>query len=207
MQPFRSLDAVAAPMGVPNIDTDQIIPARYLWRSRADGYGEQLFHDLRLDKDGAPKPDFVLNQPAFAGAGILVADRNFGCGSSREAAVWALWDGGIRCVIASSFGDIFYNNSFKNGLLPIVLPEDRVAALRASLERKQDVRIEIDLAAQTVTGPGGTVDHFDVDPLRKQLLLEGMDDITFTLRHADEIAAFDATYENDMPWLTANSSR
>jgi 3-isopropylmalate/(R)-2-methylmalate dehydratase small subunit len=203
MEPFLALDGVAAPMGVPNIDTDQIIPARYLWRSRTQGYGEHLFHDLRLDKDGAPRADFVLNQPTYAGAQIIVADLNFGCGSSREAAVWALADAGIRCVIAASFGDIFFNNSFKNGLLPIVLPEDRVAALRTALERRQDVRIEIDLQAQTVTGPGGTVDHFEVDPLRKQLLLEGMDDITFTLRHADAIAAFDQTYEDGAPWLGA----
>ncbi len=203
MEKFRALDAVAAPMGVANVDTDQIIPARYLWRSRADGYGMHLFHDLRFEKDGTPRTDFVLNQPAFAGAGIIVADRNFGCGSSREAAVWALADYGVRCVIASSFGDIFFNNSFKNGLLPIVLPEERVAALRAALERRQDLRIEIDLQNQTVVGPGGTVDHFVVDPLRKQLLLEGMDDITFTLRHADAIAAFDQSYDRAMPWLVA----
>jgi 3-isopropylmalate/(R)-2-methylmalate dehydratase small subunit len=203
MQPFRALDAVAAPMGIANIDTDQVIPARYLWRSRADGYGMHLFHDLRFDKDGAPRDGFVLNQPAFAGAGIIVADRNFGCGSSREAAVWALADYGVRCVIASSFGDIFFNNSFKNGLLPIVLPEDRVAALRAALERRQDLRIEIDLVNQTVIGPGGTVDHFEVDPLRKQLLLEGMDDITLTMQHTDAIAAFDESYDRAMPWLAS----
>jgi 3-isopropylmalate/(R)-2-methylmalate dehydratase small subunit len=201
MQPFRALDAVAAPMGVANVDTDQIIPARYLWRSRTDGYGMHLFHDLRFDGDGAPRDGFVLNQPAFAGAGILVADRNFGCGSSREAAVWALADYGVRCVIASSFGDIFFNNSFKNGVLPIVLPQERVEALRTALERRQDLRIEIDLLNQTVIGPGGTVDHFEVDPLRKQLLLEGMDDITFTMQHADAIAAFDETYERAAPWL------
>jgi 3-isopropylmalate/(R)-2-methylmalate dehydratase small subunit len=201
MQPFRALDAVAAPMGVANVDTDQIIPARYLWRSRTDGYGMHLFHDLRFDGDGVPRDGFVLNQPAFAGAGILVADRNFGCGSSREAAVWALADYGVRCVIASSFGDIFFNNSFKNGVLPIVLPQERVEALRTALERRQDLRIEIDLLNQTVIGPGGTVDHFDVDPLRKQLLLEGMDDITFTMQHADAIAAFDETYERAAPWL------
>jgi 3-isopropylmalate/(R)-2-methylmalate dehydratase small subunit len=203
MEPFRALDAVAVPMGVANIDTDQIVPARYLWRSRADGYGMHLFHDLRFDQDGNPRADFVLNQPAFAGAGIIVADRNFGCGSSREAAVWALADHGVRCVIASSFGDIFFNNSFKNGLLPIVLPEERVVALRAALERRQDVRIEIDLQNQTVTGPGGTVDHFEVDPLRKQLLLAGMDDITFTMQHADAIAAFDVSYDRATPWLAA----
>jgi 3-isopropylmalate/(R)-2-methylmalate dehydratase small subunit len=201
MDPFRTLDAVAAPMATANVDTDQIIPARYLWRSRADGYGDYLFHDMRLDKDGAPRADFVLNQPAFAGTGIIVADRNFGCGSSREAAVWALADYGVRCVIATSFGDIFFNNSFKNGLLPIVLPEDRVAALRTALERRQDVRMEIDLVNQTVTGPGGTVDHFEVDPLRKQLLLEGMDDITFTLRHADAIATAEQDYDRALPWL------
>ncbi|MBS0560924.1 MAG: 3-isopropylmalate dehydratase small subunit [Proteobacteria bacterium] len=201
MKPFRSLDAVAAPMGTPNIDTDQIIPARYLWRSKADGYGMHLFQDLRFAADGTPREEFVLNQPAYANAGIIVAGRNFGCGSSREAAVWALSDYGVRCVIAPSFGDIFYNNSFKNGLLPIVLPPERVAALLAALDRKQDVRIEIDLQAQTVTGPGGTVDHFEVDPFRKQLLLEGMDDIAFTLRHTEQMAAFETEYDRAAPWL------
>ena len=201
MKPFKTIDAVAAPMVLPNVDTDQIIPARYLWRARADGYGAQLFYDLRYEADESPRPDFVLNHPSYASASIIVGNANFGCGSSREAAVWALADYGIRCVIAPSFGDIFFNNCFKNGLLPIVMDEERVAALRHSLERKQDVHIEIDLEAQIVTGPGGTKDHFSIDPFRKQMLLEGMDDITLTLQQADAIAGFERAYDRRQPWL------
>ena len=135
MEPFARLDAAAVPIGVPNIDTDQIIPARFLWRKRHDGWGHLLFHDLRFNDAGAPKPEFVLNRDAYRDARIVVADRNFGCGSSREHAVWALYDYGIRAVMAPSFGDIFFNNSFQNGLLPVVLPAERVAALRAILEQ------------------------------------------------------------------------
>src|SRR3712207_4305730 len=141
MEPFTTLDAVAVPIGMSNIDTDQIIPARFLWKQRKDGYGELLFNDLRLDRDKAPKPDFVLNRPEYRDARIVVAGRNFGCGSSREHAVWALYDAGFRSVIAPSFGDIFYNNSFQNGLLPVVLPAERVAALIAALERKPGAHI------------------------------------------------------------------
>lgn len=201
MQPFRKLDLVAIPMGTPNVDTDQIIPARYLCRARTEGFGDVLFHDLRQDADGRPRPDFVLNEPRYAGAGALVADRNFGCGSSREHAVWALSDYGIRCVIASSFGDILFNNSFKNGLLPIVLPDDRVTALRTTLETSPAPSITVDLEKQTVEGPDGAVDHFDIDPFRKQLLLEGLDDTQFTLQQAEAIAAFEKQYDAQMPWL------
>jgi 3-isopropylmalate/(R)-2-methylmalate dehydratase small subunit len=201
MEPFRKLDLVAAPMGNPNIDTDQIIPARYLIRSRAEGFGEVLFHDLRFDAQGHARPQFVLNRPAYAGAGAIVADRNFGCGSSREHAVWALTDYGIRCVIASSFGDILFNNSFKNGMLPIVLPAERVVALRAALENGPKTSITVDLENQAVTGPDGIVDHFDIDPFRKQMLLEGLDEMEFTLQQADAIAAFEKRYDAQMPWL------
>jgi 3-isopropylmalate/(R)-2-methylmalate dehydratase small subunit len=200
MQKFERLESVAAPLDVANVDTDQIIPARFLWRPRADGYGALLFNDLRTSEDGAPKPDFVLNRPAYQAANILVADRNFGCGSSREHAVWALMDAGIRVVIAPSFGDIFFNNSFKNGLLPIVLPQARCAELRAALARHPGAKLAVDLEAQTVSEGSGS-DRFDIDPFRKQLLLSGMDDITFTLSQADNIAAFEKRFAAEMPWV------
>ena len=141
MEKFDRLESGAAPLNMANVDTDQIIPARFLWRARSDGYGELLFNDLRVNDDGVPKPDFVLNKPVYKDARIIVGDRNFGCGSSREHAVWALVDAGIRVVIAPSFGDIFFNNSFKNGFLPIVLPPERCAELRAALERTPGARL------------------------------------------------------------------
>ena len=205
MQPFRKVEAVAVPMSQANVDTDQIIPARFLWRARDAGYGKLLFNDLRADAGGTPKPGFILNKPAYAEAKILVGDRNFGCGSSREHAVWALADAGFRAVIAPSFGDIFYNNSFKNGFLPIVLPEDRCAVLREALEVAEGANtapsISIDLEAQTVTGPDGVVDHFEITGFRKEKLLAGADDIDFTLGHLDRITAFEARYAADSPWL------
>src|SRR5207302_768916 len=153
MEPFTRLDAVAAPMPVPNVDTDQIIPARFLRKSRKDGYGQYLFCDLRFAPDGTEKPGFVLNQAPYRGARILVADKNFGCGSSREHAVYALWDYGFRAVIAPSFGDIFFNNCFKNGLLPIVLPAERAGALRAELVRQPGAHLKVDLERQEVVAP------------------------------------------------------
>jgi 3-isopropylmalate/(R)-2-methylmalate dehydratase small subunit len=206
MLKFERLDAPAAPMDQPNVDTDQIIPARFLWRARSEGYGELLFNDIRTNEDGAPKPDFVLNRPANSGAQVLVADRNFGCGSSREHAVWALLDAGIRVVIAPSFGDIFFNNGLKNGLLPIALPERRCTELRAALNRNPGAHLVVDLEAQTVSGPvgvndGGGTDSFEIDPFRKQLLLSGMDDITFTLTQQDRIGEFEARYRANMPWV------
>lgn len=201
MEPFQHLDAVAAPMAAPNVDTDQIIPARFLWRKRHEGWGHLLFHDLRFADDGAPKPEFVLNRAAYRDARVLVADVNFGCGSSREAAVWSLYDYGFRAVIAVSFGDIFFSNSFQNGLLPIVLPAERVAALRSELEQRPGAHIVVDLAAETLRGPDGTVDRLTVDPFRKELLLAGTDDISFTLQHRDAIAAFEKAYEADVPWI------
>jgi 3-isopropylmalate/(R)-2-methylmalate dehydratase small subunit len=206
MLKFERLDAPAAPLDAPNVDTDQIIPARFLWRPRADGYGELLFNDLRTAEDGAPKPDFVLNRPENTNAKILVADRNFGCGSSREHAVWALLDAGIRVVVAPSFGDIFFNNALKNGLLPVVLPEARCTTLRAALRRAPGAHLSVDLDSQTISGPegvndGGGADNFEIDPFRKQLLLSGMDDITFTLNQADRISAFEARYRAETPWV------
>jgi 3-isopropylmalate/(R)-2-methylmalate dehydratase small subunit len=201
MEPFTRLDAAAVPIGVPNIDTDQIIPARFLWRKRRDGWGHLLFHDLRFNDSGTPKPEFVLNRDAYRDARILVADRNFGCGSSREHAVWALYDYGIRAVLAPSFGDIFFNNSFQNGLLPVVLPAERGAALRAMLEQSPGSNIAVDLEGQTTTGPDGVVDRFEIDPFRKDRLLAGTDDISFTLGQSDRIAAFENAYEAKVRWL------
>jgi 3-isopropylmalate/(R)-2-methylmalate dehydratase small subunit len=201
MEPFTRLDAPAAPISVPNIDTDQIIPARFLWRKRRDGWGHLLFHDLRVNDAGAPKPEFVLNRDAFQDARILVADRNFGCGSSREHAVWALCDYGIRAVLAPSFGDIFFNNSFQNGLLPVVLSAERIAVLLAILEQSPGSHFVVDLEAQTAAGPDGAVDRFEIDPFRKECLLAGTDDISFTLGHAERIAAFENAYEAKVRWL------
>jgi 3-isopropylmalate/(R)-2-methylmalate dehydratase small subunit len=201
MEPFTSLDAAAIPLSVPNVDTDQIIPARFLWRKRNDGWGHLLFHDLRFNDAGAPKPEFVFNRDDYRGARILVADRNFGCGSSREHAVWALYDYGMRAVLAPSFGDIFFNNSFQNGLLPVVLTEERAEALRTMLMQSPRAHVVIDLEAQTVTAPDGTLDRFEIDPFRKQCLLAGMDDISFTLGHREQIAAFENAYETTVRWL------
>jgi len=201
MEPFLRLDAAAVPIGVPNIDTDQIIPARFLWRKRRDGFGHLLFHDLRFNDGGALEPDFVLNRDAYRGARVVVADRNFGCGSSREHAVWALYDYGIRAVVAPSFGDIFFNNCFQNGLLPVALAAGRVAALRALLEQAPGSHVAIDLEAQTVSGPDGVVDGFEIEAFRKECLLAGADDISFTLGHRDRIAEFENAYEAKIRWL------
>ena len=192
MIPFARLEAVAAPLPSPNIDTDQIIPARFLQKPRKEGYADFLFRDLRFDSNGAPKPDFVLNKPASAPARILVAGRNFGCGSSREGAVYALWDYGFRSVIASSFGDIFYGNSLKNGFLPIVLPQADVDRLMVILAEFPGASLAIDLADQSVTSPTRTIYRFDIDPYVKQCLLRGIDELDYTLSLAHEIAAFEA---------------
>jgi 3-isopropylmalate/(R)-2-methylmalate dehydratase small subunit len=201
MEPFQRLEAVAAPIGTPNVDTDQIIPARFCWRKRADGWGHLLFHDLRFDDAGTERREFVLNREAYRAARILVAERNFGCGSSREAAVWAVYDFGIRAVIAPSFGDIFFNNSLQNGLLPVALPSERAAALRSALEHNPGAQITVDLASQTVGGPDGATDRFEIDAFRKECLLAGTDDIAFTLRQRETIAAFERDYEKRVSWL------
>ena len=201
MEAFQRLDAVAAPMPVPNVDTDQIIPARFLRKPRKDGYGQYLFHDLRFEDSGGERPEFVLNRPAYRGARILVADKNFGCGSSREHAVYALWDYGFRAVIAPSFGDIFYENSFKNGFLPIVLPVETATALCRALEAKPGARMQVDLAAQEVIGLDGTRHRFDIDAFRKECLLRGIDELDFTLSHRGEIEAFERQQAQAAPWV------
>lgn len=194
MPKFDTLVATAAPMDQRDINTDAIIPGRFLRRKREEGYGDVLFRDLRFHEDGSENDDFVLNQPAYREAKVIVANENFACGSSRESAVFALHDYGIRCVIAPSFGDIFHNNCFKNGLLPIVLPAEEVAELRAQAGTMQGTPFAIDLAAQTVTGVDGVARHFNIDPFRKRLLLAGVDEIAFTLSFEDKIAAFEAAH-------------
>jgi 3-isopropylmalate/(R)-2-methylmalate dehydratase small subunit len=199
MQPFQKLDAVAVPVARPNVDTDQIIPARFLRKLRSEGFRDYCFRDLRFGEDGRPR-DFVLNQPAYRDAKILVAERNFGCGSSREHAVYALWDYGFRAVIAPSFGDIFSGNSLKNGLLLIVLPQADATALIGALQAKPGAHMSVDLAAQTVTSPDGTTYRFDIDPYRKRCLLEGLDELGFTLSQGEAIKKFEQTHAAAMPW-------
>ena len=200
MEAFTTLTAVAVPIDLANVDTDQIIPARFLGRPRDQQRGA-MFHDLRHAPDGTPHAGFVLNRPEYAGARILVADRNFACGSSRENAVTVMVDNGFRAFIAPSFGVIFFSNCFQNGVLPIRLPAARVDALRAALRASPGATITVDLAAQTVTGPDGTRDGFDIDPFRKDCLLRGVDEISLTLGYEDEIARFEARRRIEAPWL------
>jgi 3-isopropylmalate/(R)-2-methylmalate dehydratase small subunit len=194
MEPFVRLDAVAVPLPRPNIDTDQIIPARFLNRLRDEDFSQWLYRDLRFAPDGAEVPDFPLNRPEWRAARIVLGGPNYACGSSREHAVWAHVDYGIRAAIAPSFGDIFRNNGLKNGLLPVVLPADVVQGMIAQVEAAPGARIAIDLPAQTVTGPDGEVHSFDIDPFAKHCLLEGLDELGFTLGLEDEIAAFERRY-------------
>ena len=194
MQPFSTLISTAVPMRAENVDTDQIIPARYLTAVTKAGMGDGLFAAWRYETDGSPKPDFVLNVPDYQGAEILIAGRNFGSGSSREHAVWALTEYGFRAVIAPGFADIFYNNSLKNGLLPVTLPEDQVAMLWDLVEEQPDTTISIDLDAQTVTLPDGQRAGFAIDPYRKVCLLKGLDDLGYLLEQAPAIAAYEASH-------------
>jgi len=196
--PFTTLTSVAVPLDMVNVDTDRIVPARFLRKPRSAGYENFLFHDLR-EQD----PAFVLDRPEYAGAEILVAAENFGCGSSREGAVWALAGAGFRAWIAPSFGDIFLENSFKNGALAIVLPLDTVARLRERLARDPGSELTIDLAAQTVAMPGGGVERFEIDPFRKECLLAGIDEIQLTLRYEDAIAAYEGRQRDETPWLSS----
>lgn len=193
MEPFVKLTGVAAPIDRVNIDTDAIIPAVHLKSIRRTGYGEHLFSSWRFNEDGTPRPDFVLNQPAYAAANILVAGRNFGCGSSREHAPWALNDYGIRCVIAPSFADIFFNNCFQNGLLPVVLPEEQVRRIIDLTTANPGLRLNVDLEAQRIWDENEEIVlDFAVDPFRRYCLLNGLDDIGLTLQQEDKIAAYEA---------------
>ncbi len=201
MKPFTQLTGTAAPLPIANVDTDQIIPKQFLKTVSREGLAKGLFYDFKTKPDGAPNPDFVLNKPAYANASILLAKENFGCGSSREHAPWALLDQGLSVVIAPSFADIFYNNCFKNGLLPIVLPRDVVDQLMKQAGGPNHV-FNIDLAAQTVTAPDGKVHAFDIDQGRKASLLAGLDDIGETLQHSGEISAFEEKRKLSQPWLS-----
>jgi len=201
MDKFTTLTGVAAPMPLINIDTDMIIPKQFLKTIKRTGLGKNLFDEMRYTKDGAEIPDFVLNQPAYRNAQILVAGANFGCGSSREHAPWALLDFGIRCVIATSFADIFYNNSFKNGILPIILPQQQVDQLMDDAKRGANAVVTIDLEKQEITGPDGGKIHFDVEPFRKHCLLNGLDDIGLTLQKQSKIDSFETTRKLSQPWL------
>ncbi len=192
MEPIKKLTATAVPLRAENVDTDQIIPARYLTAVTKAGMGDGLFSSWRYNPDGSPKPDFVLNNPEYAGGEILIAGRNFGSGSSREHAVWALTEYGFRSVITPGFADIFYNNSLKNGLLPVALPEETVNMLLDLVEEAPETRITVDLAAQTVTLPDGQQLGFEIDPFRKICLLEGIDDLGYIMKKADEITAHEA---------------
>ena len=203
MQKFTTLRGVAAPMPMINIDTDAIIPKQFLKTIKRTGLGKNLFDELRYEMDGREKPDFVLNQPAYRKAQILVTGENFGCGSSREHAPWALLDFGIRCVIASSFADIFYNNCFKNGILPIKLPQSEVDKLMDDARRGSNAIVTIDLEKQEITGPDGGRIHFEVDPFRKHCLLNGLDDIGLTLEKAASIDSFEARDRLARPWMWA----
>ncbi|HEY6982447.1 3-isopropylmalate dehydratase small subunit [Reyranella sp.] len=200
MEPFTKLTALAVPIDQANVDTDQIIPARYLGRSREQQV-EGFFHDMRLDANGRPRDGVTLNNPAYKGARIIVGNRNFACGSSRENAVTTMVDNGYRAFIAPSFGDIFFNNCFQNGALPIRLPAERVARLRVILHELPGSKLAIDLAGQTVLGPDGQIDSFEIDSFRKDMLLKGTDSIDFTLGYEADIARFEDGQRRDMPWL------
>ena len=201
MQPFTKLTAIAAPLDMANIDTDKIIPARFLRKLRGPGYEKLAFHDIRYDADGNERSDFVLNQAPYRKAKILVAGANFGCGSSREAAVYVLHDYGIRAVIAPSFGDIHYGNELQNGMLPVVLPDATCQKLREQLRDDPGAQIGVDLEAQTVTGPDGAKYRFDIEPPHKERLLKGLDDIGLVMQNIAAIEAFEKRHHGELPWL------
>ena len=200
MKKFDTLTAVAAPLPLINVDTDMIIPARFLKTIKRTGLGKSLFYTLRYDEDGREREDFVLNKPAYKDAEILVTGSNFGCGSSREHAPWALDDFGIRCVIAPDFADIFYSNSFKNGILLIKLPQEDVDRLIEGAERGANAKVTVDLENQEIKGPDGGVMSFDIDPFKKYCLLNGLDDIGLSLEKEDQILAFEEKHKAAQPW-------
>lgn len=201
MDKFTKLDSVAAPMRMINIDTDRIIPKQFLKTIERSGLGKFLFNDMRYNEDGSDNPDFVLNQASYKGAEIIVGGDNFGCGSSREHAPWALLDFGIRCVISSSFADIFFNNCFKNGVLPIMVSPEELEELMGDAEKGGNARLTVDLESQTITRPDGSEVRFEVEPFRKHCLLEGLDDIGLTLQHDTAIDDFESKQRSGQPWL------
>ncbi len=201
MQPFKTLAGVAAPLPMVNVDTDMIIPKQFLKTTKRTGLGSALFFEMRTRPDGSENPDFVLNKPAYKNAKLLVAGANFGCGSSREHAPWALLDFGIRCIIAPSFADIFYNNCFKNGVLPIALPQHEVDQLMADASLGANAVVSVDLEKQEIARPDGTKIHFEIDPFRKQCLLNGWDDIGLTMRHEKDISEFETRRQIAEPWV------
>ena len=201
MQKFTTLCGRAAPLPIMNVDTDMIIPKQYLKTIARTGLGKGLFSEMRYTEDGGENPDFVLNRAPYRSASILIAGDNFGCGSSREHAPWALLDFGLKCIISTSFADIFYNNCFKNGMLPIVLSADDVDALFKEAEAEEGYKLNIDLSAQNITTPSGKSYKFDVDAFRKHCLLNGLDDIGLTMQHQDAIKAFEEKHKASQPWL------
>ena len=201
MEAFTKLTAVAAPLDMANVDTDKIIPGRFLRKLRGPGYDKLAFHDIRFNADGSENPEFVLNKAPYRNAKIIVAATNFGCGSSREAAVYVMWDFGIRCVIAPSFGDIHYGNELQNGMLPVVLPDDICAKLRAQLNAQPGAAISVDLETQKVIGPDGAQYAFDIDANSKERLLKGLDDIGLVMQFGKEIETFEQRHAAAMPWL------
>lgn len=206
MEPFENFTGIVAPLDRPNVDTDQIIPKQFLKRVSRTGYGDYLFFDWRYDEDGNPDPDFVLNQPPFDDAQIMLCRENFGCGSSREHAPWALKDFGIRALISPSFADIFYNNCFKNGMLPVELDKAAVDELFETVEDRPGYEIHVDLKEQTLTGSGGWSRDFEVDAFRRKCLLEGLDEIDLTLQHEEEIRAFEESERAPDPLTKASAS-
>jgi 3-isopropylmalate/(R)-2-methylmalate dehydratase small subunit len=200
MKPFTKITAIAAPIDEPNVDTNQLCPTRFNKVPRGPKHAQILFHDQRFDAEGGEK-DFILNREPYRRAQIIVADRNWGCGSSRESAVYALYEFGIRSVIASSFGDIHASNCTKNGLLPVVLPQEDVVAIRRQLHAHPEAMVTVDLPAQTVTDPTGKVYHFDIHPVRKKCLLEGLDDISRTQQYSERFEIFEEAYRQERPWL------
>jgi len=202
MDKFTTLTAIAAPIDIDNVDNDQVFPARFMRRSRRDsGYGRYLFHDLRFEEDGSEKPGFVLNHPVFRRAKIIVAAHNYSCGSSRLGAIYTHYDYGIRAVIATSFGDVFYNNCFKHGMLPVRLPAETTAALRRQLHARPGAELTVDLETQTVTDTAGNRHEFAVDPFGKRCLLQGLSDIALTLQREAQIRAFEERYRRAFSWL------
>ncbi len=205
MDAFTTLTGIAAPLPVANVDTDKIIPARFLKTIKRTGLGVHVFDTLRYDEQGAERPEFVLNREPYRRAEILIAHENFGCGSSREHAPWALLDFGIRCIIAPSFADIFHSNSFKNGILPIALPREMCDLLMEDAQLGENARVTIDLARQVVVRPNGEEIAFEIDPFRKHLLLEGLDDIGQTLQHEPSIDRYETGRAAEKPWMPAIS--